>query len=197
MPTDGRGATVMVGESSGSGRSSGGVESSGSSVGSEVGSVGGTEIVPDGDGLAVGSSVGSSLGDVLGLGDAVGDGGREGPGGLLGVGRGAGGGGRGRRVGSAPVPVSSDPYRGGSDRSGPPSGKPADQPLTADGLEVGRADGWPDVGRGTTTGPTEGVGMNGVLLSGSAVLPTVAEPVLIAARIGIEAVPASSATVKR
>ena len=39
--------------------------------------------------------------------------------------------------------------------------------------------------------------MNGVLLSGSAVLPTVAEPALIAARIGIEAVPASSATVNR
>ncbi|SIQ60332.1 hypothetical protein SAMN05444858_103209 [Micromonospora avicenniae] len=39
--------------------------------------------------------------------------------------------------------------------------------------------------------------MNGVLLSGNAVLPTVAEPALIAARIGIEAVPASSATVKR
>ncbi|MEU7931751.1 hypothetical protein [Micromonospora echinofusca] len=48
-----------------------------------------------------------------------------------------------------------------------------------------------------TTGPIEGVGRNGVLVSGRAVLPTVAEPVLIAARIGIDAVPASSATVNR
>jgi len=56
---------------------------------------------------------------------------------------------------------------------------------------------WLLVGSGTTTGPTLGVGMNGVPWSGSAVLPTVAEPALIAARIGIDAVPASSATVKR
>ncbi|TDC29779.1 hypothetical protein E1211_25405, partial [Micromonospora sp. 15K316] len=116
-------------------------------------------------------------------------------GGPVGVGRVAGG--AGRRVGSELAPASSGPFRDGSDRSGPPGGKPADQPLTADGLDVGRAGGWLAVGSGTTTGPTEGVGMNGVLLSGSAVLPTVAEPVLIAARIGIEAVPASSATVKR
>jgi hypothetical protein len=39
--------------------------------------------------------------------------------------------------------------------------------------------------------------MNGVLLSGRALFPTVADPVLIAARIGMEAVPASSATVNR
>ncbi|TBL33352.1 hypothetical protein EYA84_17500 [Verrucosispora sp. SN26_14.1] len=58
--------------------------------------------------------------------------------------------------------------------------------------------GVPAGGGGITTGPTEGVGMNGgVLLPGSAVLPTVAEPVLIAASTGIEAVPASSATVSR
>ncbi|PWU43263.1 hypothetical protein DLJ46_32315, partial [Micromonospora globispora] len=48
-----------------------------------------------------------------------------------------------------------------------------------------------------TTGPTEGVGINGVLVSGRAVRPTVPEPALIAARIGMEAVPASNATVKR
>ncbi|SCL16409.1 hypothetical protein GA0070624_1009 [Micromonospora rhizosphaerae] len=59
----------------------------------------------------------------------------------------------------------------------------------------GLTPGWPVAG--ITTGPTEGVGMNGVLLSGSAVLPIVADPALIAARIGIDAVPASSATVKR
>ncbi|MEU5903611.1 hypothetical protein [Micromonospora sp. NPDC047527] len=47
------------------------------------------------------------------------------------------------------------------------------------------------------TGPTDGVGMNGVPLSGRAVLPWVAEPVLIAARMGIDAVPISSATVSR
>lgn len=39
--------------------------------------------------------------------------------------------------------------------------------------------------------------MNGVLLSGIAVLPTVADPALIAAIIGIDAVPASRATVNR
>jgi hypothetical protein len=40
------------------------------------------------------------------------------------------------------------------------------------------------------------VGRNGVLLSGSAVLPTVADPALNAARMGMDAVPASKATVK-
>ncbi|MET8282279.1 hypothetical protein [Micromonospora sp. NPDC005174] len=48
-----------------------------------------------------------------------------------------------------------------------------------------------------TTGPTDGVGMNGVLVSGNAEVPGVAEPALIAARTGIDAVPASSATVSR
>ncbi|MCZ7421640.1 hypothetical protein O7605_19225 [Verrucosispora sp. WMMA2121] len=68
---------------------------------------------------------------------------------------------------------------------------------STEGTAVTMAVGEPLGGGGTTTGPTEGVGMNGVLPSGSAVLPTVAEPVLIAARTGIEAVPASSATVSR
>jgi hypothetical protein len=49
----------------------------------------------------------------------------------------------------------------------------------------------------TTTGPREGVGMNGMSAFGSVVPPTVAEPALIAARIGMEAVPASRATVSR
>ncbi|MGV9210549.1 hypothetical protein ACTFTM_01665 [Micromonospora sp. RB23] len=48
-----------------------------------------------------------------------------------------------------------------------------------------------------TTGPTDGVGMNGVLVSGNADVPGVAEPALIAASTGIDAVPASSATVSR
>ncbi|MBW4704079.1 hypothetical protein [Micromonospora sp. RL09-050-HVF-A] len=52
-------------------------------------------------------------------------------------------------------------------------------------------------GTGTTTGPTDGVGRNGVPSSGNAVLPTVAEPALIAASTGIEAAPASRATVNR
>ncbi|MER7420877.1 hypothetical protein ABT346_29550 [Micromonospora peucetia] len=65
-----------------------------------------------------------------------------------------------------------------------------------DGVD-GTTGGRPVTGSGITTGPTDGVGRKGVLLSGRAVLPTVAEPVLIAARIGIDAVPASSATVSR
>ncbi|MGC4768776.1 hypothetical protein ACLQ25_07305 [Micromonospora sp. DT44] len=48
-----------------------------------------------------------------------------------------------------------------------------------------------------TTGPTDGVGMNGVLVSGNAEVPGVAEPALIAASTGIDAVPARSATVSR
>ncbi|MCF0093183.1 hypothetical protein AB0B39_06495 [Micromonospora sp. NPDC049114] len=48
-----------------------------------------------------------------------------------------------------------------------------------------------------TTGPTDGVGMNGVLVSGNALLPGVAEPALTAARTGIDAVPANRATVSR
>ncbi|MFF4877260.1 MULTISPECIES: hypothetical protein [unclassified Micromonospora] len=65
------------------------------------------------------------------------------------------------------------------------------------GVAGGGSAGWLVIGSGITTGPTDGVGMKGVLLSGSAVLPDVAEPALIAARMGIEAVPASSATVSR
>ncbi|PWR10066.1 hypothetical protein DKT69_29740, partial [Micromonospora sicca] len=68
---------------------------------------------------------------------------------------------------------------------------------TGAGRVVGATAGWLVPGSGMTTGPTEGVGMKGVLLSGRAVLPTVADPALMAARIGIDAVPASRATVKR
>ncbi|SCL43910.1 hypothetical protein GA0070604_0069 [Micromonospora eburnea] len=67
----------------------------------------------------------------------------------------------------------------------------------APGVRLGGSGGWVPLGRGTSTGPTEGVGMNGVLLSGRALWPTVADPVLIAVRIGMDAVPASSATVNR
>ena len=74
---------------------------------------------------------------------------------------------------------------------------PADGTTTTPGPTDGTTAGWPIVGNGTITGPTDGAGMNGVRPSGSAVLPTVAEPALMAARIGIEAVPASRATVDR
>ncbi|MFC3503608.1 hypothetical protein ACFOOK_21905 [Micromonospora krabiensis] len=152
-------------------------------------------------GLAVGLgdvetvTVGEALGDGLPVGVPLGDGlGEEVGRGLGRPGRGLGTGGSDRRTGSSSAAVRSE-------RSGPPGGSHGDQPLAADGaVTLGVADGiggWLDVGSGITTGPTDGVGMNGVLLSGRAVLPTVAEPALIAARIGIEAVPARSATVKR
>lgn len=78
-------------------------------------------------------------------------------------------------------------------------GAAGSQPLVGPTLGVpgGASAGWLVIGSGISTGPTDGVGMNGMLLSGSAVLPGVAEPALIAARIGIDAVPASSATVSR
>jgi hypothetical protein len=90
----------------------------------------------------------------------------------------------------------------GSAAAGPSSGRrgaAGNQPLVGPTLGVpsGESGGWLVIGSGITTGPTDGVGMNGVLLSGRAVLPGVAEPALIAARMGIDAVPASSATVSR
>ncbi|RKN49003.1 hypothetical protein D7193_32555 [Micromonospora costi] len=117
---------------------------------------------------------------------------------------GCGTGAAGRWVGPEPVTLwaasGASGRRAVSGRFGRRSGKSDDHSLTADGLPEGRAGGragWLVVGMGTTTGPTEGVGMNGTPLSGRAVLPTVAEPALMAARIGMDAVPASSATVKR
>ncbi|MEV1331782.1 hypothetical protein AB0J20_19665 [Micromonospora costi] len=178
-------------------------------VGVGVGSVSGTEIVPDGDGVAVGPPVG----DPVGVGDAVGVGVGLGVGDTLGVGDAVGGcgvvrvgcgtGAAGRWVGREPVGLwasGASGRRAVSGRAGRGSGKSDDHSFTADGLPEGRAGGragWLVVGMGTTTGPTEGVGMNGTPLSGRAVLPTVAEPALIAARIGMDAVPASSATVNR
>ncbi|MGC4849267.1 hypothetical protein ACLQ3F_18650 [Micromonospora sp. DT15] len=90
----------------------------------------------------------------------------------------------------------------GSAAAGPPracDGAAGSQPLVGPTLGVpsGGSAGWLVIGMGITTGPTDGVGMNGVLLSGRALLPGVAEPALIAARMGIDAVPASSATVSR
>ncbi|MFE9915649.1 hypothetical protein ACFYPG_10850 [Micromonospora sp. NPDC005553] len=90
----------------------------------------------------------------------------------------------------------------GSAAAGPPracDGAAGSQPLVGPTLGVpsGGSAGWLVIGMGITTGPTDGVGMNGMPLSGRALLPGVAEPALIAARMGIDAVPASSATVSR
>ncbi|MDM4721593.1 hypothetical protein QTQ03_19090 [Micromonospora sp. WMMA1363] len=90
---------------------------------------------------------------------------------------------------------------GGAGRhtGGTPGRQAGSSEAAAAGVEVagGATPDWLLVGSGSTTGPTDGVGMNGVPASGRAVLPTVAEPALIAARIGMAAVPASSATVNR
>ncbi|GGM43541.1 hypothetical protein GCM10011608_30360 [Micromonospora sonchi] len=112
---------------------------------------------------------------------------------MAGQGTGEIAGGSGRRTGgSTDVTVGT-----GSGRSFSTVGSTGAATGPADGSADPVAVGAPLGGGGMTTGPIEGVGMKGVLLSGSAVLPTVAEPVLMAARTGIEAVPASSATVSR
>ncbi|MGC4788629.1 hypothetical protein ACLQ22_12460 [Micromonospora sp. DT178] len=164
----------------------------GSGGGSERLLVGSTDV---GSPVGVGAGLGLGLGLGVGFGDGLGDA----------EGLGAGGGGTGRPpgrdggFGSAAGPRGGGgagaatigaPGRGATVRQSPGSG------AAGDGVD-GTTGGWPVAGTGITTGPTEGVGRNGVLPSGRAVLPTVAEPVLIAARIGIDAVPASSATVNR
>ncbi|RZU72566.1 hypothetical protein EV384_0937 [Micromonospora kangleipakensis] len=134
--------------------------------------------------------VGIGLGD--GLGDSLGDGSpppAEGVGQAAPVGGAGGTGVRGR------MPHAESDATGGAGAAAI-SGAPG-RVTSGAGRVVDVTSGWLVAGSGITTGPTEGVGMNGVLLSGSAVLPTVADPVLMAARIGIDAVPASSATVKR
>lgn len=142
-------------------------------------------------GLGVGSGVGGSDGD--GTGDGLGD--RLGAGTVRGgVGRGAGAGAAGRRADSV-----SD-GAGGRGAAGSSTGGGGRVPMVVgatEGEPAGTGGGWSVAGTPMTTGPTDGVGMKGVPLSGMAVLPTVADPALIAARMGIEAVPARSATVKR
>ncbi|MFB9544699.1 hypothetical protein [Micromonospora sagamiensis] len=136
--------------------------------------------VPLGVGMGFGVGVGS------GTGEAVGDG-------VVGAGRGVregvGFGGDGRSGGASVgrYAVGDVPPTGAADGAPPP------------GERVGAGTTVGDTGRGgpTTTGPREGVGMNGVSAFGNAVPPTVADPALIAARIGMEAVPASRATVNR
>ncbi|SCL23303.1 hypothetical protein GA0070616_2703 [Micromonospora nigra] len=156
-------------------------------LGSVLGPVGG----------ALGDSEGGALGD--GTGDRLGEGTGEGLGdgtGWLPLGRGAGRG-VGGRTGSRGSHRSAGAPAGGGTTGvrGPGSTGPGTGPVM--GEVAPGVPGWPVTGGGITTGPTEGVGMNRVPLSGRAVRPTVAEPVLMAATMGIEAVPASSATVSR
>lgn len=66
-------------------------------------------------------------------------------------------------------------------------------PAAVGGPSAGSAVG----GSGSTTGPSDGGGMNGLISPGWPASPTVAEPAPITAMIGIDAVPASSATVNR
>jgi hypothetical protein len=65
---------------------------------------------------------------------------------------------------------------------------------TSSGTSAGSAVGGSGM---TTTGPSDGGAMNGVVPSGSELPLTVAEPALIAATIGIDAVPASRPTMNR
>ncbi|MFF0174641.1 hypothetical protein F4558_005205 [Micromonospora profundi] len=148
-----------------------------------------------GVGLGVGVGVGSGSGGPVGDGTGDGLGGRA-AGGVLRVARGTGGAGAARCAGTLSSAV-------GPDLDSPAAGRGAagSQPGVvvglAPGVPGGGSAGWAVIGIGMTTGPTDGVGMNGVPLSGRAVLPWVAEPALIAARMGIDAVPTSSATVSR
>ncbi|NES38504.1 hypothetical protein G3554_20390 [Micromonospora sp. PPF5-17] len=159
------------------------------------GSPTGSENVLVGSAVAVG--VGSGVADAEADGDGTGDGDGELPGGVRvapGVGVPGGTAGRGRH------PEARSESSGRAGAAGTSRGAATGRLVAAGpaaGVRVGPIAGWLPLGRATTTGPTEGVGMNGVPLSGRALLPTVAEPALIAARIGMEAVPASSATVNR
>ena len=181
-------------------------------VGSVVGSEGGSDV---GSAVSEGSEVGSTVvtdGSGLGLGlgvrlgsgvpgcDGDGEGTGDGRGGRTGVGRtgvdGGGGTATGRDRRREPRSLSSG--RAGAAGSTGMNGRAGGTEVTSTaGVGVDGTGAWVPCGIGMTTGPTEGVGRNGVLVSGSALLPTVAEPVLIAARIGIDAVPASRATVSR
>ncbi|RLQ02062.1 hypothetical protein EAD96_22830 [Micromonospora sp. BL1] len=167
----------------------------GSDVGSDEGSevAVGSAVVTDGSGLGLGLGVPGSDGD----GDGVGEGTGDGRGGRTGVGRtgadGGGGAATGRDRCRAPRSLSSG-RTGAAGSTGRAGGT---EVTSTAGVGVDGAGAWVPRGIGMTTGPTEGVGRNGVLVSGRALLPTLADPVLIAARIGIDAVPASNATVSR
>ncbi|MFJ6163764.1 hypothetical protein ACIQH6_01480 [Micromonospora orduensis] len=175
-------------------------------LGSAVtGVVAGTDRVVVGTAVAVDEMVPVGVGPAVVVGVGVGSGGSVRDGAGVGVGRAGGGGTTGRvlRVGpgTGGNPLSTCPGSTAPGRSAVRRGAAGSQPGVAVGpalgVPSGGGAGWLAIGTGSSTGPTEGVGMNGVLLSGSAVLPGVAEPALIAARMGIDAVPASSATVSR
>ncbi|WP_231394748.1 hypothetical protein [Micromonospora sp. CNB394] len=152
-----------------------------------------------GSGVGEGGSDGEDDGDGDGDGEGDGEGIGDGLGGRTGVGRtgadGGGGAATGRDRCREPRSLSSG--RAGAAGSTGRAGGTAVTSTAGVGVGVDGTGAWVPRGIGMTTGPTEGVGRNGVLVSGRALLPTVAEPVLIAARIGIDAVPASSATVSR
>ncbi|WP_433389060.1 hypothetical protein [Micromonospora sp. KLBMP9576] len=177
--------------------------------GGAPGSPGGSERVLVGSaevGSPVGVAVALTLALGLGVGCGLGEGSGDGRGDGSGVGRGVG---DGRGVGLTGGGGTGPPRLGGGGGFGcvtvPGSGgvrgaatlhQSPGVTTAGDGFDP-TTGGRSVAGAGITTGPTEGVGRNGVPLSGRAVLPTVAEPVLIAASSGIDAVPASNATVNR
>lgn len=133
-----------------------------------------------GAGVGDGGSEGEDDGDGDGDGEGAGDGGST----SAGEGNGAGAGGGGPATCTA----------GGVLRAGRVALGTTDRELESLGTAttgVGLGCG------GMTTGRTDGVGMSGASPLGEAVLATVAGPVLTAVRIGMEAVPASNATVNR
>lgn len=132
--------------------------------------------------MSVGSGVGTGVGDGGGNGDGegAGDGGST----SAGEGNGAGAG------GAVPATCTA----GGDLRAGRVAGgtryrEPGPLGTATTGVRLGCG--------GMTAGPTDGVGMNGASLVAGPVLATVAGPVLTAVRIGMDAVPASNATVNR
>ncbi|SCG56392.1 hypothetical protein [Micromonospora humi] len=170
----------------------------------------GAEVLVDGSGVVEGSdgcgvaevTVGSGAGLGSGEGDGDGEGDGEGDGagdcrGGRGDGRVGGGAGAGTTDGRDRWPEPGSPPSGRDGAAGRSGRGGSVVVAPTAGVGAGGTGPWVLWGSGMTTGPTEGVGMNRVPASGSALLPTEAEPVLIAARIGIDAVPASNATVSR
>ncbi|MET8229359.1 hypothetical protein ABZS77_01595 [Micromonospora sp. NPDC005298] len=217
-PASGEGVTGRVGgqpgdvTAGGAGRLAGGSgvgDVSGVVAGSETvalgaGVVAGVDRVALGTAVAVDEMVSVGVGPAVGVGVGSGGSVRDGTGVGVGLAGGEGTTGLVLRVGPGTGGSPRSTCRGSTTAGGPDvrRGAAGSQP----GVAVGPALGVPRPGGtgrpvagggGSSTGPTDGVGMNGVLLSGSAVLPGVADPALIAARMGIDAVPASSATVSR
>ncbi|MEV7329857.1 hypothetical protein [Micromonospora sp. NPDC093244] len=214
-PASGEGVTGRVGGQPGDVTAVGAGRLAGGGVGDVSGVVAGSDTVALGTGVvagvdrvvvgtavAVDETVSVGVGPAVVVGVGVGSGGAV----RVGVGVGLAGGGTTGRVlrvgpGTGGSPRSTCAGSTAPGRSAVRLGAAGSQPGVAVGpalgVPSGGGAGWLAMGGGSSTGPTEGVGMNGVLLSGRAVLPGVAEPALIAARMGIDAVPASSATVSR